>query len=57
MEYEVLVGASPNLLETMVNMRINSGWRLIGGASVAMDSYGTKSFLQTVIKGDYDESN
>lgn len=41
----------------MVKMHINSGWRLIGGASVAMDSYGTKSFIQTVIKGEYDESN
>ena len=52
MEYKVLVGANPILLENLVKFYINSGWNLLGGASIAKDCYGNMTFAQTVIKGD-----
>ena len=52
MEYKVLVGASPNLLETVVKLHIELGWSLMGGVSIAESGYGDTSFAQAVTKGD-----
>lgn len=52
MEYNVLVGASAKILTATVKIYIATGYKPIGGVSVAMDNYGNKTFSQAVIKGD-----
>lgn len=52
MKYKVLVGESADQLSEIVNMHIDVGYKPIGGASVARNDYGNKTFSQAVIKGE-----